>query len=248
MNKILNLDLDRNSAVPLYYQIYSTLKSAIEEGVYKPNERLLNETELMEKFGVSRATVRLALQKLEYEGLILRKQGKGTLVLPPKINVKITNLFSFSKELERLGYRPGTQLLKKDYIRIDQSIAKELQLTPKTKVLRLIRLRTADELPVGICTSYLNLPEFPEVQNQDYTQLSLYEIIEKKIGLKIIRAEERIVADIASRKEATLLGLKANSPVLRIYRTTYVQGNIPIETVYAVFNAKVYSFYTELFC
>jgi len=114
-------------------------------------------------------------------------------------------------------------------------------------ILKVFRLRTANNQPVGICTSYLNLVEFPKLRFQDYNKLSLYAIIERDLNLLIVRAKQTIMADIVSKKESKLLKLQEGSPVMRVYRTTFVEGDIPIDIAEAVFNAKSYYYNSDLY-
>ncbi len=241
------MQLTKESPIPLYYQLKDILKGKIEEGIYQPGDLLPSETELMANLDVSRTTVRLALRELESEGLVKREQGKGTFVLPKKIEVRIAHLLSFSQEIERLGYRPGSQLLEVSVVESDSVVAKKLELEPQSEVLRVVRIRTADGRPIAFCVSYVNLPRFPELRDQDFSKVSIYELFEKDMKLSIVRATQHITSDTASEKEAKILHLARRAPILRVQRTTFVQGDIPIECVDAAFDGTIYGFYTELF-
>jgi len=242
--------LDRHSPIPLYHQLVELLKQEIAADIYRPGDRIPSEGELMSEVGVSRTTVRLALKALENEGLVRREQGRGTFVATPRIRSQFPALLSFSQEVEQMGYRPGTVLLDVTESLIPPSVEAYLGLQPGQPALRVVRMRTADSQPIALTTSWLNLVEFPKLRDLDYTQLSLYTLFEEESELIIVRAIQRILADLATEREAEVLAVSFGSPVVRLSRTTYVagerEGGVPIEHVDAVFNGGMYSVETEL--
>lgn len=238
--------LEEESPIPLYHQLSTYLEEQIEKGILKIGDLLPNEFELANMFRVSRTTVRLALQELESKGYIKRSQGKGTLITP-RIEINIAQLLSFSQEISKMGFIPGTILLDTNFIRSDPKISKILELPENSEILKVTRIRTANDQPIGYCISYLNLPKFPGLRFQDYSKTSLYEIFEKDLNLVIFRAYQKILADIANKEEAKILKISKGHPVLRVYRTTYTKENIPVETVEATFNAKFYFYFGELY-
>jgi GntR family transcriptional regulator len=160
-------------------------------------------------------------------------------------------LLSFSQEVEQIGYRPGTVLLKVTESAVPMSVDHYLGLQPGQLVLRVVRLRTADDRPIALATSWLNLIRFPDLRDLDYTRLSLYDLFEEDQGLTIVRAVQRISADLATPQEAEALTSSTGSPVLRLSRTTFIagdqRGGMPIEHVEAAFNGRMYSVETELY-
>ncbi len=124
-------------------------------------------------------------------------------------------------------------------------------MTVNDRALKLVRLRLADDEPIAIAVSWLNSIQFPILLQQDFSPVSLYQTFERDLGMKIRNAIENIRADIVTDFEARKLGVKSGSPVIRMLRTTYIQGEqdkgIPIEYVEVVFNGLVYSIDVELF-
>src|SRR5580658_7468185 len=135
--------LDRTSPIPLYFQIAENLKQAIEEGTIKPGERLDNELDLTERLGVSRPTVRQAVQRLVQQGLVVRRRGLGTVVVAPRIlrPVALTSLYD---DLAADQRAPTTAVLALEEIAADDELAQVLSLAAGTPVLSIERLRFAD--------------------------------------------------------------------------------------------------------
>src|SRR5260370_20007158 len=146
--------LDRNSPIPLYFQIAENLKQAIEDGTLKPGERLDNELDLTERLGVSRPTVRQAVQRLVEQGLVVRRRGLGTVVVAPRIlrSVALTSLYD---DLSANGRHPATTVLAVREIKADDELASVLTLPAGAAVLSVERLRLADGTPLAIMHNYL---------------------------------------------------------------------------------------------
>ena len=141
--------LDRNSPIPLYFQIAEHLKQAVEDGALKPGERLENELDLAERLGVSRPTVRQAVQRLVEQGLVTRRRGLGTVVVAPRIlrSVALTSLYD---DLLANHRHPATTVLAAREIAADDEIASVLSLPAGAAVLRVERLRLADGTPLAL--------------------------------------------------------------------------------------------------
>jgi len=238
--------LEEESPIPLYHQLSTYLEEQVEKGILKIGDHLPNELELADMFKVSRTTVRLALQELESKGYIKRNRGKGTLITP-RIEINIAQLLSFTQEISKMGFIPGTILLNTTLIKSDSKISKIFDLQEGSEILKVTRLRTASDQPIGYCVSYLNIQKFPELRFQDYSQTSLYDVFEKNLNIAIFRASQKIFGDIANKEEAKILKISKGHPVLRVFRTTYTKENIPIESVEATFNAKFYFYSGELY-
>ena len=244
------INFDHRRGIPIYRQLAEYLKKQIANGVYKPGDLLPSEAEMVRDLNLSRTTVRLAFGLLDNAGLVKREQGKGTMVIS-RIRSKLPELSSFTEEVQRLGYTPGTELLSQEEDEITFDAANALDLEVGEKVIKVLRLRLADEKPIGVARTWLNNVKYPDLNNIDYKDLSLYEIYENKLGLTIQRALESIRAGVANEQEANELEINQGDPVLRMTRTTYAisesEFGTPIEYVEAIFNATVYSVDIELF-
>ncbi|MBE3561206.1 MAG: GntR family transcriptional regulator [Ktedonobacteraceae bacterium] len=156
------------------------------------------------------------------------------------------HLHSFSDEIRHLGYEPGAQLLSQQEIVADQYVATQLQIAVGSPVLSLRRLRTADGQPIFVSDSWVALARFPALRLADYATTSLYRLFEQTTGRRIVRATQWIGVARAEQDIAQYLGIEADSPVLWLQRLTYVEGNVPVESVRAFFHPERYRHYSEL--
>lgn len=249
MDKFIQLNTE--NGFPIYRQLANYLKQQIVQGEYQVGDLLPSETELVQKLDISRTTVRLAFNDLVNSGLVKRERGKGTIVISSGITSQLSHLSSFTEEVARLGMTPGTQLVSSEKVTSPTKVSKRLAIEPNTEVMKVIRLRTADDRPIGLVTTWLNINTFPQLNNLDYSSLSLYEVYEKNLGLTILRATEFVWADDVSDHEKEKLCIQRDDPVLRITRVTYIktnkEGGTPIEYIEGVFKGKIYIVETELF-
>lgn len=205
-----------------------------------------SEADLVRDYHVSRTTARRALDELRREGLVRREPGRGTFLSSPRLRSDLAYLYSFSEEIESWGYEPGARLISQKETGADKTIAKRLDVEPGEPVLYIRRLRLADEQPIFVCDSYLSIVRFPELRDADYESVSLRELFEETTGRKVARAQQWIEAAAVPRDVAGLLGVEVGTPVLKIERVTFVDGDEPIENVEAFFHPERYRHYNEL--
>ncbi|MEM3658138.1 MAG: GntR family transcriptional regulator [Candidatus Hadarchaeum sp.] len=149
--------------VALYYRITEVLRDQIKSGRLRPGDLLSSEDALCESFHVSRTTLRAALSILASEGLIYRKQGRGTYVAEPQFEQFLPQLLSFSEEMKQKGLHPGAQVLKVKNIPADEQLAKKLRIQCGEPVTMIKRLRFADSEPIGIQTGIMKFSNYTEV-------------------------------------------------------------------------------------
>ena len=242
--------IDRQNAVPLYRQLADYIKRQISSGIYRPGDILPSEADLVRELNLSRTTVRLAFGLIANAGLVRREQGRGTIILS-QMRSNLPMLASFSEEARRYNREPSVELLGTTEEPVPTEAARALSLSLGTKVIKVIRLRLVDHEPIGLAVSWLNIIEFPGWKSVDCSTPSLYEAVEKQLGLTIRSAVENIRADIAKDDEARKLRMKPGSPVLRLMRTTFVRGKqdnaMPVEYTEAAFNGSAYSVDVELY-
>jgi DNA-binding GntR family transcriptional regulator len=210
--------MDRSGPVPLYHQIAVRIEAAIRGGQLPPGARLETEGVLSERLGLSRPTVRRAIQQLVDKGLIVRRRGVGTQVVQGALTreVELTSLWD---DMERIGQIPRTQLLQREIVPADDRAAEQLQVAAGTPVLHLRRVRLADDVPVAVLENYLP-EEFADIATEDLAQRGLYETLRAR-GVTMRVARQRIGARRATAAEARLLELDRNGPVLTMDRTAY---------------------------
>lgn len=213
---------------PLYRQVILDLEQQIKN--MQPNAKLPSERQLLVKYGVSRNTVRLALQDLEERGLIYRLHGKGTFVSSTFLNQpNIGGMYSFSEELKRTGQKASTENQSLDLITPDKNIAAQLNLEPTEKTYKLVRLRLANNEPRIFSTSYLPEKIFPELVIDDLKSKPLYTVMKEKYNQISVMAFEDVEAVCLNTKESKNLAEEVGSPSLKIFRKTINDKNVPVE-------------------
>jgi DNA-binding GntR family transcriptional regulator len=232
--------LDRNSPVPLYFQIAENLKQAISDGTLKPGERLDNELDLTERLGVSRPTVRQAVQRLVDQGLVVRRRGLGTVVVSPRImrSVALTSLYD---DLASSGRQPATTVLGVESLLADDEIAAALSVRVGTPVLSVERLRLADGTPLALMHNYLPDGLLRSEPRDALEKTGLYELLRSQ-GVQLQAGEQMIGARKATPHEAKMLEAPRGATVLTMARTAFDQHGTPVEHGSHAYLAERYSF------
>ena len=238
--------LSRSSTGTLYFQLLQELRGNIESGHIGVGERLPSEAELVRDYEVSRTTARRALDELRRQGLVRREPGRGTFLSSPELQSNLAHLHSFSEEIERWGYRPGARLISSSEGPADEETAASLLLEPGEPVMRVRRLRLANDRPIFVCDSSLPVARFPALRDADYGAVSLSRLLENRTGQPIQRAQQWIEAALVLADVADLLEIEPGVPVLKVRRTTYVAGDMPVEVVEALFHPDRYRHHNEL--
>ncbi|HEY7145818.1 MAG TPA: GntR family transcriptional regulator [Streptosporangiaceae bacterium] len=232
--------LDRASPIPLYFQIAESLKAAIRDGKLPPGERLDNELELAERLGVSRPTIRQALQRLVQDGLVQRRRGLGTVVLAPRVmrSVALTSLYDDLTETER---HPATTVISVTEARCDAEVAQALSLPAGARVLCLERLRLADGAPLAIMRNTLPAGLLTGHPETELETAGLYQLIRRQ-GIELQAGEQVIGARRATAREARLLQTARGATVLTMSRTACDSSGRPVEHGSHAYLADRYSF------
>ncbi len=239
----LFMDLDRSSPVPLYYQVSQQIERAISSGQLGPGARLDNEISLADQFGLSRPTMRRAIQELVDKGLLVRKRGVGTQVVHGQVTrpVELTSLYD---DLARGHQAPRTTLLVNEIIPATEKVSGFLDVPVGAKVLRLRRLRFANAEPLAILENYL--PEdLADIGEADLEARGLYQLMRAK-GVHIRVAKQRIGARAGTAEECQLLDERKGSPLLTMDRATHDDSGRPVEWGHHVYRASQYSFEVTL--
>lgn len=209
-----------------------------------PHDRLPTERDLAEEFGVSRMTVRQALERLEQERRVYRVQGAGTFVAPPAITKSI-ELTSFSDDMRSRGLRPGSHLRVAEQIPAGADIGFALNLTPAAPVIHIERVRTADGEPMCLEHTYLADAAVPGLLDEPLDG-SLYDVLRERYRITMVRAEQTIRATVLDQITADLLAVPAFSPALLVERTAYDQRDRPLERAVSTYRGDRYSYQIAL--
>lgn len=168
----LFLGLDRSGPIPLYYQIAGIIEKAIADGTMPPGSRLENEVSLGERLGISRPTVRRAIQELVNKGMLVRRRGIGTQVVQRPVTRKV-ELTSLYEDLQHDAKHPTTELLSREMIPADAATAEALSVPEGSEVLHIRRLRFADGVPIAVLENSLP-PEYASIGEADLQARGLY--------------------------------------------------------------------------
>ncbi|RJQ82332.1 GntR family transcriptional regulator [Pseudonocardiaceae bacterium YIM PH 21723] len=228
--------------VPRYYAVKTRLADLLAElgeGALLPPER-----ELAERFGVSRVTLRQAVGELVLEGKVLRRQGRGTYVAPPKL-VQPLALFSYSAGMRRQGVRPGRDIISLEHLAADESLAVELHIPAGDPVVHLERVLLADGERIGLESIYLSGKRFPTVADVLDPDTSLHTCLEQ-FGVVFAEAEELVETVLATPREALLIGTNPALPMLLLHRVSYDPDGVPIERARSLYRGDRFSFMTKM--
>jgi DNA-binding GntR family transcriptional regulator len=239
----LNLTVDRHSPVPLYYQLSQQLEAAISSGVLKPGDRIDTEVDLAERYGLSRPTVRQAIQELVRKGLLSRRRGVGTQVVHSQLRrpVELTSLYD---DLARASHTPRTRVLDMRQVAADATVAASLNLPDGSEVTYLERLRSDGDEPLAIMRNWLP-SDVATFTVDDLETTGLYEMM-RRAGVQMRVANQRIGARAATAAEGRLLGVPSRSPLLTMQRTTYDEAGRAVEYASHTYRSDSYSFETTL--
>ena len=215
--------------VPLHHQVYVDLKAALDSGEHAVGERLPPERELARLYGCSLITIRRALDELSREGRLGRQQGRGTFVLPPRLDRDIAGSMSFTEEMQRRGLDPETRLISARPEAAGETVAAALQLEPGSPTLYLERLRLAGGEPLLLEMVHLPAERFPGLLASDLEHNSLYDILNERYQSPILRVREALEPVLLPRREAGLLGAKPRGLALLVEGIAFTRGDVPVE-------------------
>lgn len=240
---MVSVSVDRNSPVPLYFQIAQQLEQAIDSGVLEPGSRLDNEIELSEQYAVSRPTLRRAIEHLTDQGLLVRRRGVGTVVVPRRVKRPVA-LSSLYDDLSAAHREPATEVLDLRAESAEASVAATLGVPEGSPVTVIDRVRYADGAPLAVMHN--ELPgEIVKLTADMLEGGGLYELLRAK-GIQLGVANQTIGARTATTREAQLLNAVPGSPVLTMNRTAYSVHGVAVEYGSHAYLAQRYSFEMSL--
>jgi GntR family transcriptional regulator len=224
--------IDPASGYALYRQVREDLVRLIEGGELSPGEALPPERELCDRYGVSRPTLRQATQDLVRGGLLVVRRGVGTFVAQPRVRQQLGSVLGFTDKMAREGRRASTRVLERSIHRssdLDGSVGAELQLDGDARVLRLVRLRLADDIAVMVETMHISPDRFPGIDELDFERISLYRALRERYGVNITQLRETLEPVALSEADAKLLGARQRSPSIQAAITSFDEAGRPVE-------------------
>jgi GntR family transcriptional regulator len=240
------MKVNPNSPLPLYAQVESILAAGIADGTYPAGSQLPNEDELVERHAVSRTTIRQTIQNLMRRGLVEIRRGKGTFVLPPKITQELTELSGFVEDMQSLGRQASARLLDKQIVPASESVARQLAVPAGTLVVRIQRVRLADNAPLSFDETYLPRTIGERIIENDLETEPIFSLLEQKYDTPLVEAEYCLEAVSADTTVARALGIGVGSPMFLIERTSYTTGHQPIDYEKLYYRGDQIRFVTRL--
>ena len=233
--------LDAGDHAPLYRQLQKALRDAIQKRVLAPDDALPAERDLAEELGVSRITVRKALDGLVSEGLLMRRQGAGTFVAS-RVEKSFSKLSAFTEDMISRGRVPHSAWLSRGEGQVTPEESLTLGLSPGAPVYRFNRIRYADGAPMAL--EYSTVPAF-SMPGPEAVETSLYEALEKA-GHRPARALQRLRAVLFTPEQAELLAVEPRDPGLLIERRGFLRDGRVVEVTQSYYRGDAYDFVAEL--
>lgn len=224
---LVRSELDPASRTPLYEQLATAIRRAIDDGALAAGAALPPEPEMARALGVSRQTVNQALTGLARRGLVTRRRGAGTFVAAPYVEQPLGGLYSFIRTLTAQGRLPGTRLLGYR-ITVDERASPLLTGRADGLVYEISRLRLVDGDPFVVETIYLPVECGERLPAERLTTDVLYDLLREYCGVTVTHADETLRPVTVDRTEAALLSLTAGEPAFLVERTSYA-GERPVE-------------------
>ena len=233
-------------ATPLYAVVEAQIAAGIADGEFPIGSRLPTEDELIQRFAVSRTTVRKAIQNLSNRGLIEIRRGTGTFVSQPRITQDLTELTGFVEDMAALGHAATARLIDRTVIAADADVAQHLALTVGTRVIRIRRVRLANGVGMSLDETYLPLEIGEKIVTHDLELEPIFTLLEQRYDIPLLEAEYKLEAISADQHVAAALGVEPGSPIFRIERTSYSIGDRPVDYEKLHYRGDLIRFRTRL--
>ncbi|RUT30231.1 GntR family transcriptional regulator [Arsenicitalea aurantiaca] len=220
--------IDPKAPLPLFVQIKEALLHGLRNGAWDAESPIPSERQLMTELGVSRATVRQAIQELEIEGWLVRRQGRGTFPHAPKVEQRLELLAGFSDNMRAQGLEPSSRLVGRRLANADPRVARALGILPGAPVALIERVRLVNADPLLYEISAINEALAPDLLEQDLSG-SLYALLGRRYRLVLAHGEETLEAVAADRDLARHLDIPEGSPLVYTERTVSTDRGQAVE-------------------
>jgi GntR family transcriptional regulator len=213
----------RRDDVPMHSVVRTELLDEIRSGRLAPGDQVPTEPQLIDKYQVSRTTVRRALRDLETMGLIDRQPGRGSFVREPKVEPRLDRLTGFVEDMEALGLNASASVERMEYVGAEQEVSRQLGLSVGETVVHIERVRLANGTPLSFDDSYFPLDLGSRIMKENLEEEPFYSILEGKYGILLDGADYAVSAAVADQRVGSLLAIAVGAPVLRLERTSYAR-------------------------
>jgi GntR family transcriptional regulator len=238
----LKTQLPRSSTVPLYTQIKEALRAKIMDGTYVAHERLPSESEMIAAFGVSRITVRQAINDLQKDGLLFKVHGKGTFVAMPNVSQELTHLQGFGEAMRLLGHETFSEVFGLKTVKGSAVACAKLGVPDGTHMTEIHRVRYLNREPVSIDHSWVRHEVGSRLTEKNLREKDLFSLLENELHQPLHSADVEIDATSASAEVASRLHVQTGAPILRIERLTYAAEDRPLVFEYLHYRAETFKY------
>lgn len=237
---------DHASPVPLYSQIRELLRERILNGAFRSGGMIPSESEMVKTFGVSRVTVRQALNDLQKEGLLFKIHGKGTFVTRAKAVQSLMRVEGFGEAMSGAGHETFSRLLSHRVLRAGRLRASRLRIAESAEVMEIRRVRYLDRDPVSLDVTYVPLLIGKRLIKEDLARRDVFAILDNDYGIPLERAELKIDAMSADTELANLLAVEPGAALVRIERLTFTSNDQPIDFEYLYYRGDSFQYFVKV--
>lgn len=234
--------ISRVSYKPIYLQICELIREKIDSGEIVIGSRIWSESDIMEKFNVSRNTARKAIETLQNEGIVFRIQGKGSFVSQPKVDYGLQSLMSFSEEINEKKLNPTSKVICFTREHPEPFHATNLKIPEDQWVFKLERIRFADQYPIAYQITFIPENLCPGLLDYDFTDKSLYDVFEKQYNHVLSWQKTVIKPVVADNYIAEIFKVSPRTPLLYTESITYLAGGTPVESNKNIYLSERYQF------
>jgi GntR family transcriptional regulator len=236
--------IDSQSRLPLYDQIERNLRDLIINGQLQPGQMVPPEWDLSALYGVSRLTVRKALEALVRQNWLERKHGVGTFVRQPAIASIADSKLSFTEQMRSIGRKPSSRLIEQRVLAATAKIARAIQIQEGDAIFEITRVRLADHVPILLETSCLAQEKFPSLAARSWSESdSLYRILSEEYGVSVTGMDHTLKPVLLTETEARYLEAKSGTPALLSEIIAFTRDGAPVEYSWSVSNGDKSEFY-----
>lgn len=221
--------LDANSSTPLYAQLSDRFRQMIESGELKTGDRFPAELDLVKELDVARVTVRRAINELVQDGLLVRRQGKGTFVAAPKIDRTLVDVAGFTARMRSRGLKVTSRVLDSGVIAATPKLARSLAVQEGAPVVQVRRVRYIDGEPAAVETSWLAHERCPGLEQVDLNEQSLYHVLDSRYGMVPASSDKTLELVPANRTESDVLQIPAGAPLFLLSTHVYTAEGVVLE-------------------
>ncbi len=240
------MGLNTCSPIPLHFQLMNQLREEILKG--ELTERIPSERELMDRFSVSRSTVRQAISQLVLEGVLEKRHGKGTFVYHRPVEEWLGNISTYKKIINDMQMTPGTRLISSrvEHLQNIRSNSFDLGIFKQDKLYAIDRLQLANQIPIAIEKQYYPMEIGTKLAEYDLNEAVIYDLLELTLGINLWEAEQVVTSKIPTKEDANYLHIPQTASVLVTERVTYDTNNNLVEYLQGMFRADMYAFRIKL--